>query len=109
MCGNRSWHTYAMDPALPLRSECDIYERLQRRHISGLPCRAQRHISKPWNCRSMPGIRQPLLVLLIWTPETLDDHADPSTKAMMMEDVLMEPTMMQMRNTRSIVCGSGIP
>jgi hypothetical protein len=24
MCGNRSWHTYAMHPALPLRDGCDI-------------------------------------------------------------------------------------
>jgi hypothetical protein len=23
MCGNRSWHTYAMHPALPLRNGCD--------------------------------------------------------------------------------------
>jgi hypothetical protein len=23
MCGNRSWHTYAMHPALPLRTGCD--------------------------------------------------------------------------------------
>jgi hypothetical protein len=62
-----------------------------------------------WNYRSTPGSRQPLSVLPIRPPETLDDHADPSTKAMMVEDVLMEPAMMQMQNTRSIVCGSGIP
>jgi hypothetical protein len=24
MCGNRSWHTYAMHPALPFRNGCDI-------------------------------------------------------------------------------------
>jgi hypothetical protein len=24
MCGNRSWHTYAMHPVLPLRNGCDI-------------------------------------------------------------------------------------
>jgi hypothetical protein len=23
MCGNRSWHTYAMHPALPLGNGCD--------------------------------------------------------------------------------------
>jgi hypothetical protein len=27
MCGNRSWHTYAMHPALPYRNGCDTYPR----------------------------------------------------------------------------------
>jgi hypothetical protein len=30
MCGNRSWHTYAMHPALPLGNGCDREELTER-------------------------------------------------------------------------------
>jgi hypothetical protein len=32
MCGNRSWHTYAMHPALPFRNGCDtaLQDRLRK-------------------------------------------------------------------------------
>jgi hypothetical protein len=37
MCGNRSWHTYAMHPALPLRNGCDkIMEPFIQQHINEL-------------------------------------------------------------------------
>jgi hypothetical protein len=34
MCGNRSWHTYAMHPALPLGNGCDTRARRVRDHPS---------------------------------------------------------------------------
>jgi hypothetical protein len=35
MCGNRSWHTYAMHPALPFRNGCDN-RLLKGDHVLGL-------------------------------------------------------------------------
>jgi hypothetical protein len=54
MCGNRSWHTYAMHPALPLRNGCDTRPlgedgQQERRHDLGTQLgRARSGVEGSW-------------------------------------------------------------
>jgi hypothetical protein len=45
MCENRSWHTYAMHPALPLRNGCDTCSGGHQTVRCGAPDCLVRHLT----------------------------------------------------------------